>query len=877
MNESDCSLARLSGLAVGDHCRPPLAPTRPADSRKRPEPLRPKVLAKFLEVDGERFPIRGVTYGSFKKNSQGEPFPEFGRLLDDFSRMSENGINLVRFYDPPSERIADAADREGLKLMVDVCWGPRGRELREPETLESMFAYTRENSRRLAGHPAMLLYSLGNEIPPLTVRWYGRRQIASFLKRLHHIVKEADPDALVTYVNHPPTEHLDPLLDFLDVVSYNVYFEDPNPFRAYLARLQSIAGSRPVLLAELGLDSTRNGEASQTEFFRTYLPSVYDKGLCGAIAYSWTDEWSIFQESIDGWGFGLTTADRTPKPALQEIRTIYRQAGGLPSSRDLPKASVIVCTYNGRGTLEACLRSLSQLRYPDYEVIVVDDGSSVPAKSIADQFPVRYYLQPENGGLSRARNFGMEVAGGEIVAYIDDDAEADPDWLYFLVTALLDNGAAGVGGPNLPHPSDGFVAQCVDQSPGNPIHVLLDDESAEHVPGCNMAYRKRALAEFGGFDPSHRIAGDDVDVCWKILTREAEIAFSPAAIVWHHRRPTIGRFLRQQRSYGAAEAHLVARHPGRFNLLGYGAWQGRIYASQYSNWLAEKLSLFGRSKVYQGRFAGASFQCIYHPRPSHTLAFATGPEWLVLTLLLTASAVVAAASTSPILTATYSTAVVALASVTGVAALGAGLHAADVKRWDGARKRQGVLIVAFLSVAQPLVRMVGRLRETAKLRLRGKKSPFQSIGYLWGNLEKRERWLELMQRQFRACGWVAVPSDDWAVADLDIVGPGPVRATVCTTFEEVLNAGDQHLRFRIVARNRPWATALGLVFAVGVPASFLHPTTVPLALVSAVVARYFLLSGRHVTRAISHIAFECAAALDMPRAEEPAADAGRTG
>src|SRR6185436_5655011 len=80
---------------------------------------------------------------------------------------------------------------------------------------------TREEARRLGQHPAILMLSIGNEIPPLVVRWYGRERTERYLRTLYEAVKEESPDAIVTYVNHPPTEYLG--LPFLDVVAFNVY------------------------------------------------------------------------------------------------------------------------------------------------------------------------------------------------------------------------------------------------------------------------------------------------------------------------------------------------------------------------------------------------------------------------------------------------------------------------------------------------------------------------------------------------------------------------------------------------------------------------------------------------------------------------------
>ena len=83
----------------------------------------------------------------------------------------------------------------------------------------------------------------------------------------------------------------------------------------------------------------------------------------------------------------------------------------------------------------------------------------------------------------------MRAATGEIIAYIDSDARADPDWLSYLATTFLESDFVGVGGPNLVPPEDDWVAKCVYRSPGGPTQVMLDDQSAEHIPGCNMAFR----------------------------------------------------------------------------------------------------------------------------------------------------------------------------------------------------------------------------------------------------------------------------------------------------------------------------------------------------------------------------------------------------
>jgi glycosyltransferase involved in cell wall biosynthesis len=196
---------------------------------------------------------------------------------------------------------------------------------------------------------------------------------------------------------------------------------------------------------------------------------------------------------------------------------------------------VVICSDNGSKTIRQTLEAVTRLRYSRYEVIVINDGSKDVTPKIAAEYGVKL-ISIANGGLSNARNIGWRHARGAIVAYLDDDAVPDEHWLGYLVTGLLRSEFDGICGPNLSPPEDGFIAQCVDHSPGNPTHVLIDDRETEHLPGCNIAFWRKRIEAIGGFDPTFRIAGDDVDFCWRMQERSWKLGFSPAALVWHHRR-----------------------------------------------------------------------------------------------------------------------------------------------------------------------------------------------------------------------------------------------------------------------------------------------------------------------------------------------------
>jgi GT2 family glycosyltransferase len=562
----------------------------------------PEVDGKFLAVGGERFHVRGVTYGTFAETELGL-FPSREQVKEDFTAMVAVGINTVRTYTVPGPEIFDLAEEVGLKLLVGVWWDdPRYLDPTARGSWQKMGAEARaavkEAAESHAGHPAILGFVVGNEIPGPVVRWHGRRRIENLLRSLHETGKDAAPEALFSYANYPTTQYLD--TSYFDFDCFNVFLEEESAYRRYLAQLQVSTGDRPLILTELGLDSG-GGERRQADSLDWQIRGAMELGLAGTCVFSWTDDWWVGGHKVEGWYFGVTRENRVPKPALKVLEDYYRKKAS-DLREEWPRASVVVCAYQAQDTIEECLRSLTGLDYPNYEVLVVDDGSTDATAQIARRFPVRL-ISRDRLGLSGARNVGLEHAEGEFVAYIDADAKADPDWLTYLALALEVPGTAGAGGPNPVPPDDPPVAQCVARAPGGPIHVLLDDERAEHVPGCNMAFWRECLLEIGGFDPIYRAAGDDVDVCWKLLDRGYDIRFHASALVWHRRRESVRAFWRQQLGYGKAEALVERNHPDKFNSLGQAAWRGVIYGP--------RSILPDRGRVYAGRFGDAPFQKLY--------------------------------------------------------------------------------------------------------------------------------------------------------------------------------------------------------------------------------------------------------------------------
>ena len=583
------------------------------------------VSGKFLWEGSEKFIVRGVTYGPFGPDADGEVYGTRQAVALDFADMVASGINTIRTYTVPPRWLLDEAWQRGLRVFVGIPWEQHVAFLDNRALARSIEAHIAASARALAGHPAVVAIAIGNEIPASIVRWLGPERVVAFLRRLYVRVKEVDPALLVTYVNYPTTEYLD--LGFLDLYCWNVYLEREEALSAYLSRLHNLAADRPLLLGEIGLDSRRHGLQEQARTLEWQLRRAYAQGVAGTFVFSWTDRWVRGGSEIEDWDFGLTDRARQPKPALESVRRVYREPP-FPSGIRWPRVSVVVCSCNGSATIRDTLEHMGRLDYPDFEVIVIDDGSGDATASIAARYPVRLVSTP-NRGLSAVRNLGMQEATGEIVAYIDDDAYPDPDWLTHLSWALVHGSHAGVGGPNLPPPGDGPIAEAVSRAPGGPCHVLVSDTEAEHIPGCNMAFWKRDLFAVSGFDPVFRSAGDDVDLCWRLLESGRTLCFSPAAVVWHHRRNSLRAYWKQQIGYGRAEALLERKWPERYNVAGHVAWTGRIYGVELTEALFRR-----RNLVYHGEWGTAPFQSMYQQGPTTLGSVTLMPEWLLIVVIL---------------------------------------------------------------------------------------------------------------------------------------------------------------------------------------------------------------------------------------------------
>jgi GT2 family glycosyltransferase len=218
------------------------------------------------------------------------------------------------------------------------------------------------------------------------------------------------------------------------------------------------------------------------------------------------------------------------------------------------RLSIVICTHNRANLLPRCLEALQEQQGvppDDLDVVVVDNRSTDATKDVVAAFcsrnvPVRYMFEP-NLGLSVARNSGLAEAQAPLVAYVDDDAFAEPQWAEAVLTAFdsHDSGLAVVAGRVYP---EWEVAPPVQMTPYLEALYTVHDrgeeprlmKSREYFVGANMAFRRRVLQELGGFEArlgrigSSLLSNEETHLRDRLAALGYQCAYAPRAVVHHH-------------------------------------------------------------------------------------------------------------------------------------------------------------------------------------------------------------------------------------------------------------------------------------------------------------------------------------------------------
>jgi glycosyltransferase involved in cell wall biosynthesis len=224
--------------------------------------------------------------------------------------------------------------------------------------------------------------------------------------------------------------------------------------------------------------------------------------------------------------------------------------------------SVIIPSYNSEHTISNCLDSLQGQSYAgEFEIIVVDSSYDRTPEIVASGYPaiklVRLNKRTDPG---TARNIGIGEARGDLIAFIDADCVAAPDWFERIVGAH-DSFYDVVGGivRNSPESNNlvgraGYLAEFREFLPG------VDKQEVSHIPTCNISYKRRIFREFGMFQGEY-YPQEDLIFNYNLSRQGKKILLDPAIQVWHRHRSSLGDFLYHQYTIGKATSRVLRSIP----------------------------------------------------------------------------------------------------------------------------------------------------------------------------------------------------------------------------------------------------------------------------------------------------------------------------
>lgn len=245
------------------------------------------------------------------------------------------------------------------------------------------------------------------------------------------------------------------------------------------------------------------------------------------------------------------------------------------------KFSIIINTYNRAVLLDDAIQGLSELNYSDFEIIVVNGPSTDHTEDILDKWKGKVKIgKCEEPNLSMSRNIGIEMAAGDVIVFIDDDAVPHPTWLIKLAPHYLDQQVGGVGGftidntgvafqvrkticdrfGNAYFPSDFFDERPLS-FPGSPFYTSL--------LGTNSSFRATALREIGGFDHTFAYLLDETDICLRLVDRGYRIVYEPNALVYHQFAPSHirskNKIAKTLYPSAVSKSYFIRKHGGEFS------------------------------------------------------------------------------------------------------------------------------------------------------------------------------------------------------------------------------------------------------------------------------------------------------------------------
>jgi mycofactocin system glycosyltransferase len=256
------------------------------------------------------------------------------------------------------------------------------------------------------------------------------------------------------------------------------------------------------------------------------------------------------------------------------VRKGFLERKGYLQLPEYPPVTVIIPVRNRPQDIQTCLHSVLRLDYPaeKLEIIVIDDASVDETPEVVSRFPVHLIRLERNRHAPYCRNRAAQDASGDILAFIDSDCLASPQWLRELVPTFRDESVGAVGGK---------VDSCLDErgldryekvhSPlemGNGFKRSSKETPFFYIPSCNLLIRGRLFLTLRGFR-ERLLVGEDVDLCWRMHDAGHYLEYLPIGKVFHKHRNRFASFFLRRFDYGTWEPILHRLHPERVKQMGF--------------------------------------------------------------------------------------------------------------------------------------------------------------------------------------------------------------------------------------------------------------------------------------------------------------------
>lgn len=235
----------------------------------------------------------------------------------------------------------------------------------------------------------------------------------------------------------------------------------------------------------------------------------------------------------------------------------------VAGSMNMPQAlSVIIPTYNGARRISECLRALlAQETRREFEVLVVDDGSTDATAEVVAEFPRVRLIRQSNAGPAAARNRGAREASGEVILFTDDDCVPLPNWIESMVAPFEDPEVIGAKGTYRTRQTS-LAARFVQVEYEDKYRVMQKFPSIDFIDTYSAAFQREKFLQLGGYDTSFPVAcAEDVELSYRMSARGWKMVFAPSAVVYHTHPATVWSYLKKKYKFAYWRMLAVRKNP----------------------------------------------------------------------------------------------------------------------------------------------------------------------------------------------------------------------------------------------------------------------------------------------------------------------------